>query len=100
MKKPIILSDGVPKAGSGWQCNLTQDLIKTAGGVDAKVIRSKYHLERLLNPKKSNIGTLSYYRKLPVLIPLIVEPGSVIKVHTEWRSIADKLIAAKVILPT
>ena len=36
----MILSVGMPRAGSGWYYNLTQDLVKASGGEDARIIRS------------------------------------------------------------
>ncbi len=31
----IVLSVGMPRAGSGWHYNLIHDLMKTAGAADA-----------------------------------------------------------------
>ena len=54
----IILSVGMPRAGSGWYYNLTNDLILATGGQDARQIRKKYHLGRILTEVNCNIGTL------------------------------------------
>ena len=35
----IVLSVGMPRAGSGWHYNLIHDLMKTAGATDAREIR-------------------------------------------------------------
>lgn len=100
MIRNLILSVGMPRAGSGWYYNLTQDLVKAWGGADAKDIRKKYRLSRLLTEENCNIGTLSFYRLIPVLVPLAVEPSYVIKVHAERRPLADLLIRLKIIKPT
>ena len=42
----IILSTGMPRAGSGWYYNLTNDLIIAAGYQDGHKIRQRYHLGR------------------------------------------------------
>ncbi len=100
MSKQVILSVGMPRAGSGWYYNLTQDLVIAAGGVDAKIIRSRYGLNKLLTQVNCNLGTLSSYRLIPVLAPLIFEPGYVIKLHAGRRPLADQLIKLGVIKPT
>ena len=37
----LVLSVGMPRAGSGWYYNLTQDLVIASGGVNTKEIRAK-----------------------------------------------------------
>ena len=96
----MILSVGMPRAGSGWFYNLTQDLVIAAGGVDAKTIRNKYQLKRLLTEVNCNLGTLTFYRLIPVLLPLFVEPPYVIKLHAERRPLADLFITMGLVQPT
>lgn len=100
MNNPVFLSVGMPRAGSGWYYNLTQDLLVANGGVDAKEVRKKYHLGQLLTEVNCNIGTLSFYRLLPAIYPLFYEPSYVIKLHAGRRPLADILIKLKVIKPT
>lgn len=100
MNKQLILSVGMPRAGSGWYYNLTQDLIVASGGIDAKQIRAKYPLKRLLTEVNCNLGTLSFYRLIPVMLPLIIERPYVIKLHAERRPLADLLITLGVIKST
>jgi len=100
MKKEMILSVGMPRAGSGWFYNLTQDLVVAAGGIDAKKIRKKYQLKRLLTEVNCNLGTLTFYRLIPVILPLIAEPSFVIKLHAERRPLADIFIGLGLIKPT
>ena len=100
MKKQMILSVGMPRAGSGWYYNLTQDLVIAAGGVDAKIIRSRYGLSKLLTKVNCNLGTLSSYRLIPALAPLLFEPGYVIKLHAGRRPLADRFIKFGLIKPT
>lgn len=96
----MILSVGMPRAGSGWYYNLTQDLVKANGGTSGREIRAKYPLKELLTEVNCNLGTLSFYRLVPVLLPSIIEPQYVIKLHAERRPLADLLIAAGWIRPT
>jgi hypothetical protein len=100
MTEHLILSVGMPRAGSGWYYNLTQDLVVAAGGADAREIRSRYRLRRLLTEVNCNLGTLSFYRLLPALIPLLFENSYVIKLHSERRPLADLIINAGLIKPT
>jgi hypothetical protein len=100
MKKHLILSVGMPRAGSGWYYNLTQDLVVASGGINAGRIREKYGLKRFLTEVNCNLGTLHSLRLLPVLFPLLFESRYVIKLHAERRSIADVFIKLGVIKPT
>jgi len=100
INKQLVLSVGMPRAGSGWYYNLTQDMVIAGGGVDAKEIRAKYPLKSLLTEVNCNLGTLSFYRLIPVLFPLLIEPPYVIKLHAERRPLADLLITLGVIQPT
>jgi len=44
----LTFSVGMPRAGSGWYYNLTHDLVTATGGEDARLIRRRYHLGRVL----------------------------------------------------
>lgn len=77
----IILSAGMPRAGSGWYYNLTHDLVMAAGGRDAREIRQKYHLQRILTQVNCNIGALTPRRLLAVLLPSLLGNTFVIKAH-------------------
>lgn len=77
----IILSVGMPRAGSGWHYNLIQDLMKTAGAVDTSVIRKKYGLENILTEVNNNIGVLSARRMVLMTLPALMGNTFVIKAH-------------------
>ncbi len=100
MNKQMILSVGMPRAGSGWYYNLTQDLVVAGGGVNAIEIRAKYPLKQFLTEINCNLGTLSFYRLIPVILPLIIERPYVIKLHAERRPLANLLMALGVIKST
>lgn len=100
MNKKLILSVGMPRAGTGWFFNITQTLVIAAGGINAGEIRKKYHLSRFLTEVNCNIGTISSYRILPVISPLLFEPNYVIKLHAGRKSLADMLISIGFIKPT
>jgi hypothetical protein len=78
----IVLSVGMPRAGSGWHYNLVHDLMKTTGCADARQIREKYHLEGILTEVNCNIGVLSARRLVRVTIPALMGNTFVIKAHS------------------
>lgn len=77
----IILSVGMPRAGSGWHYNLVHDLMKTTGCADAHVIRETYRLQNILTEVNCNIGVLSARRLGMVTIPALLGNTFVIKAH-------------------
>ncbi|MGE5252309.1 MAG: sulfotransferase domain-containing protein [Bacteroidota bacterium] len=77
----IVLSVGMPRAGSGWHYNLVNDLMKAAGAADARTIRARYHLEGILTEVNCNIGVLSARRLAMVSVPALLGNTFVIKAH-------------------
>jgi Sulfotransferase domain len=77
----IVLSVGMPRAGSGWHYNLVHDLMKTTDAVDARVIRERYGLQRILTEVNCNIGVLSARRLALVTVPALMGNTFVIKAH-------------------
>jgi hypothetical protein len=77
----IILSVGMPRAGSGWHYNLVHDLMKTTGCADAREIRERYHLQSILTEVNCNIGVLSARRLAMVSLPALLGNTFVIKAH-------------------
>ncbi len=77
----IVLSVGMPRAGSGWHYNLIQDLMKLKGCADARDIRIRFHLEKVLTEVNCNIGVLSTRRLALVTIPALLGNTFVIKAH-------------------
>ncbi len=77
----IVLSVGMPRAGSGWHYNLIHDLMKTTGCADARDIREKYRLQKILTEVNCNIGVLSARRLGMVALPALMGNTFVIKAH-------------------
>ena len=84
----IILSVGMPRAGSGWHYNLIHDLMKTAGAANASDIREKYRLQGILTEVNNNIGVLSARRLGMVTLPALMGNTFVIKAHAGPTSIS------------
>jgi len=78
----IVLSVGMPRAGSGWHYNLVHDLMKTTGCADARDIREKYRLQKILTEVNCNIGVLSARRLAMVTLPALMGNTFVIKAHS------------------
>ena len=78
----IVLSVGMPRAGSGWHYNLINDLMKTTGCADARDIREKYKLQKILTEVNCNIGVLSARRLGMVMIPALMGNTFVVKAHS------------------
>jgi hypothetical protein len=77
----IVLSVGMPRAGSGWHYNLIHDLMKTTGCADARHIREQYRLQKILTEVNCNIGVLSARRLGMAAIPALMGETFVIKAH-------------------
>jgi hypothetical protein len=89
----IVLSVGMPRAGSGWHYNLIHDLMETAGAVDARDIRRKFGLQKILTEVNCNIGVLSWRRLTLVTLPALLGNTFVIKAHAGPTS-ASHLLSA------
>jgi len=87
----IVLSVGMPRAGSGWHYNLVHDLMKTTGCADARDIRERYRLQNILTEVNCNIGVLSIRRLSLVALPALVGNTFVIKAHSSPTS-ASRLL--------
>lgn len=90
----IILAIGMPRAGSGWHYNYIKELMATTGCDDARIIREKYKLQKILTEVNCNIGVLSLRRLLMVSIPAVLGHTFVIKAHsgpTRWVKMLIKL---------
>ena len=77
----IVLSVGMPRAGSGWHYNVIHDLMATTGCADARDIREKYRLHKVLTEVNCNIGVLSARRLGMVTVPALMGNTFVIKAH-------------------
>ncbi len=95
----LILSIGMPRAGSGWYYNLTHDLVTASGGQDARQIRRRYHLERILTEVNCNIGALTPRRLGAVLVPSLLGNTFVVKAHAGPTPTALRLIRRGQIRP-
>jgi hypothetical protein len=96
----IILSVGMPRAGSGWYYNFTNDLMLASGSQDARQIRKQYHLQKILTEVNCNIGALTPRRLSAVLVPSLLGNTFVIKAHAGPTPFALRLIRSGLVRPT
>jgi hypothetical protein len=89
----IVLSVGMPRAGSGWHYNLVHDLMATTGCDEAREIRTRFGLQKILTEVNCNIGVLSLRRLVMVLRPALLGHTFVIKAHSAPTAWARALIA-------
>lgn len=90
----IVLSVGMPRAGSGWHYNLINDLMMTTNCQDAREIRTQFGLGSILTEVNCNIGVLSLRRLVMVSIPTLFGRTFVIKAHaapTRWSRLLSHL---------
>jgi hypothetical protein len=95
----IVLSAGMPRAGSGWHYNLVHDLVVASGGRDAREIRKRYLLSPILTEVNCNISALTVKRLIPVMLPSLMGNRFTIKVHSGPTPFALRQINKKRILP-
>jgi hypothetical protein len=95
----IVLSVGMPRAGSGWHYNLIHDLMRTTGCAEAADIRVRFHLERVLTEVNCNIGVLSARRLAMVALPALLGNTFVIKAHSR-PTLASSLLQCLGLLRT
>ena len=90
----IVLSVGMPRAGSGWHYNVIHDLMATTGCADARDIREKYRLHKILTEVNCNIGVLSARRLGMVTVPALAGNTFVTKAHagpSAWSRLLEEL---------
>jgi len=96
----IILSASMPKSGSAWYFNLTNDLLIQAGFDDTRHIREKYSLHSILkydecNIQKPTLEKLSWLTSTP-----IDKHTFVVKTHFSPDRVVLNFISKGLIKPT
>lgn len=85
----LVLSVGMPRAGSGWYYNLMHDLVVAAGGQDSRQVRQRYFfLKPVLTEVNCNIGALTPRRMLAALVPSLLGSTYTIKAHASPTPLA------------
>lgn len=71
----------MPKAGSGWYFNLTNDLPVAGGHQDVRVIKKKYRLQPILKYHNCNVGRPLLSKLTLLFIPHLAGNTFVVKTH-------------------
>lgn len=88
----IILSVGMPRAGSGWHYNLIHDLVVANGGKNAREVRQEFHLQKILTEVNCNISALTMRRLFLVLPATLAGNTFAIKAHSGATAVSDLFI--------
>lgn len=92
----LILSVGLPKSGSAWYYNLTNDLIAAGGGHDARVVRQRYDLHPIMKFGTCNIQEPTEEKLLRLTSPPVSDFTFAVKTHhPPTRTIIDLIESGK-----
>ena len=89
----LILSVGMPRAGSGWFYNLMHDLVVVNGGTDARFVRQRFHLGNIWTEVNCNIGVLSLRRLTLSMLPALLGYTYVVKAHAAPSAVTRRLLS-------
>jgi hypothetical protein len=81
----IVLSAGMPRSGSGWYFNLTNDLLVAAGYQDAHIMRDKFRLHSTLRGDNCRVDHPILFNLGLAAIPHFLGNTFVVKTHC-WPS--------------
>ncbi|GAB4454256.1 MAG: hypothetical protein Kow00120_24120 [Anaerolineae bacterium] len=93
----IVFSAGMPKSGSAWYFNLTNDLLIAAGHEDVRDIRARYGLQSVLKHHNCNIDKHTTANVLRVVVPHLLGHTFAVKTHDSPTRTLRALMAAGVV---
>jgi hypothetical protein len=96
----IVFSAGMQKAGSGWYFNLTNDLLVAAGRHDARAVRERFGLDRVLRHYNCNIDPPTFSRLARVSVPHFRGHTFAVKSHSRPTRALRAFFAAGIMRPT
>lgn len=96
----IVLSSGMPKSGSGYYFNLTNDLLSSAGHKDIRQLKEKHRLESLLKYYNCNIGEIEFVKFVPLLRLHLIGNSFVVKTHAPPTQFLKLLVWLNVVKVT
>ena len=93
----LVLSVGMPKSGSAWYFNLTNDLLIASGFQDVRAVREEFQLHSILKYNTCNVQDLTQEKLAVLTSPPIADCTFVVKTHCSpneylLRSIEDGLV--------
>jgi hypothetical protein len=100
LPRVLVVSAGMPRAGSAWYFNLTHDLWMAAGGEDVHRIREQYHLQDIMTEVNCNMGALVGRRLIRVMRPALTGHTFVVKTHSRPYLFSKVMIRLRMLKPT
>ena len=77
----IVISAGLPRSGSGWIFNLTNDLLVAAGHQNVHEVRTRYHLGGFMAAHNCNVGKPGLFKLALLALPHVLGNSFVVKTH-------------------
>ncbi len=96
----MILSGGMPRAGSAWFYNLTRDLWIASGGDDIRELRKSYPLETVITETNQNIDNFTLRKSVLILLPFLMGKSFTFKIHFAPMPLGRMMIGLNWIRPT
>lgn len=96
----IVLSAGMPKSGTAWYFNLTNDLLVAAGYSDIRQIRERYRLQSVIRNQNGLIGRPNRYQLARLLVPHLLGERFVVKTHHYPTRGMRLLMSLQIMRPT
>jgi len=96
----IILSAGMPRAGSAWFYNLTLDLWLAAERGNIRKYRESFPLKTVLTEVNHNIDNFTLRKTTLLLIPYLFGKSFTVKIHFAPYPLGSWLIKTGAIRPT
>jgi hypothetical protein len=77
----IIISAGMPRSGTGWIYNLTNDLLAAAGHMPAGRVRKRFLLQWALRPHNNSVGQPNALKLAGLTVPYLLGQKFAVKTH-------------------
>ncbi len=90
----------MPKSGTGWYFNLTNDLLIAAGHQDARDVRSRFRLHSTLRFHNCNVEKLTPARLALIALPHLAGNTFVVKTHNRPTQALRLLTMAGIVRAT
>ncbi len=77
----LVLSAGMPKSGTAWYYNMTNDLLRIAKGYNAQSIRDRFQLDSILKGANCRLDSPTFLRLTRLSVPSLLQKSYVVKTH-------------------
>ena len=77
----IVVSAGMPRSGTGWVYNLTNDLFVAAGYMPAGRVRKRFGMQMVLRPHNNSVGKPGAVKLVALTLPHLLGQRFAVKTH-------------------